>query len=301
VRDVAQADLCAGCGLCQAIAGPDRIQLALDDQGFYRPQLVEDDAAAWPSIEQVCPGVVVRQEHNRQPAGLERTWGPIQAARVGHATDPEVRWQASSGGALSALLIYLLESDQVDAVLHTGPDAGDPFLTVASPSRDRQQVLAKAGSRYAPSAPLADLAEWLDSGLGRIAFVGKPCDVAALRAYGRLTPQIERQIVLHISFFCAGVPSLLATYDLVRALGIAREQVRQLRYRGFGWPGRATAIGLDGRAFSPGILDELPGVVGQDIGYPPAVPLQDLSRRRGRIGRRRLRRCLAPPPGPAQL
>jgi coenzyme F420 hydrogenase subunit beta len=124
------------------------------------------------------------------------------------------------------------------------PDA--PLLTAIRRSVDRAGVLAGAGSRYAPVAPLAGLMAELEAP-GAILFIGKPCDVGALRQLMRADPAIAARFVLLLSFFCAGVPSQDGTTRIVERLGMAPEEVAAFRYRGDGWPGQATATAADGR------------------------------------------------------
>jgi coenzyme F420 hydrogenase subunit beta len=167
---------------------------------------------------------------------------------------------------LSALLVYLLEAGKVDYVVHIGVTGADPFHLAVCKSYTREQVLNNAGSRYAPTAPLVTLAELLAE-QSRFAFVGKPCDIAALRAYGKLEPRIEQQVVAFFSFFCAGVPSMLATFDLVSVLGVNRDDVRRFRYRGFGWPGRATAVDFDGQEHSTSYQESWGKVLGPRLQF----------------------------------
>jgi coenzyme F420 hydrogenase subunit beta len=49
-----------------------------------------------------------------------------------------------------------------------------------------------------------------------------------------------------ISFFCAGVPSIHGAHAILEKLGVNEAEVSRFRYRGEGWPGRATAILKDG-------------------------------------------------------
>jgi coenzyme F420 hydrogenase subunit beta len=267
VGDVTEANLCAGCGICEAISGHENVQMAIDHEGFYRPQVHHADPGAWQVIKEVCPGIVVRQDENRNASEGERLWGPVRLARVGHSTDETIRWQASSGGALSAILIYLLETGKVDYVVQVGAHESDPFLTSVYTSRTREQVLDRAGSRYTPTAPLVGLAELLEAQQAQCAFVGKPCDIAALRAYGKLNPKVGQRIIFLLSFFCAGVPTLFATFDLVRALGLSKDEVKQFRYRGFGWPGRATAIDGEGREHSMSYEDSWGKILGPRLQF----------------------------------
>jgi coenzyme F420 hydrogenase subunit beta len=107
----------------------------------------------------------------------------------------------------------------------------------------------RAGSRYAPSPVLAGLSEAL-ARHERIAVVGKPCDIAALRGHVQREPSLAGRIPWMLSFFCAGVPSIAGTEILVRRLGLDPAALTRLRYRGRGWPGRMTAEAADGTSAS---------------------------------------------------
>jgi len=237
---------CCGCGACAGALGTGDVVMRLSAQGQLRPTLLAPlPAPAASKFGQVCPGVNVRLEPTTAGAP-ERAWGPIVRLRAGHAVDPEFRRLGSSGGAVSALAMHLLETGQVDFVAQIAVSADDPLRNDVQQSTCRADVLRAAGSRYAPAAPLERLGEFLDSGR-RFAVIGKPCDVAAVRNLARVDPRVERQIPFLISFMCAGVPSLEGTLELLRAMGMARSELRSFRYRGDGWPGMARAVSQDDR------------------------------------------------------
>ncbi len=246
LRRVAKGGQCAGCGLC---AGLDpAIRLQRDAGGWWRPAasgLPQPDTDAL--MARVCPGAAVAPWTGdaHADARIDPLWGPILAVRVGHACDAEVRHQASSGGALSALAIHLLGTGQVDRVLHVSMDAGAPLLTAIQRSTGREDVVRAAGSRYAPAAPLAMLAQEL-SAPGRILFIGKPCDAGALRQLLAARPEWQDRFPFILSFFCAGTPSQRGTDRLLERMGVAPGDVRGFRYRGEGWPGFARAERADG-------------------------------------------------------
>lgn len=221
--------------------------MRMSSEGYLRPVVLQAlPSAATQTIAAVCPGVKV--EHPAGTQGQHPIWGPIVSVQTGHATDPEVRRQGSSGGVISALAIHLLHSGQVDFVAQIAVDQQDPLLNTLQVSTTRADVLRAAGSRYAPSAPLQGLRELLATGK-RFAFIGKPCDVAALRRYGQHNPAIKRQIPYMLSFMCAGVPSIKGTHQVIRALGATPEKVISFRYRGDGWPGMARAVDDSGESF----------------------------------------------------
>ena len=244
---VLRGDLCAGCGACEGLA-PGKVAMAEAAPGFLRPvqsqPLTTDEEA---SIAAACPGLGQRiAAEGRQDDVL---WGPFIEMRTAHATDPALRHAASSGGALSAILLYLLETGRVDAVVTNGADPARPAANRTQVVTDFEGVMAAAGSRYAPSAPLAGLAGWLadhrETGR-RFAFVGKPCDVAALRALTNRQAEMAVAFPIILSFFCAGVPSHAGGRAVLAALGVTEDEVAAFRYRGHGWPGEATATMQDG-------------------------------------------------------
>ena len=241
---VLKADCCTGCGLCAAVSHG-AIEMRLSPAGFLRPRQnrpIESETDRL--IGETCPGTRLAQEARE---GDDHTlWGPLIAVRAGASTDPALRHHASSGGALSALLVFLLESKVVNYVVQVAASGAAPIENDLVESRCREDIYRAAGSRYAPSAPLADIERQL-SGSERFAFVGKPCDVAAVRALSRHDPRIAEKIPVLLSFFCAGVPSLDGTSEILSRLDVAEDDVKAFRYRGDGWPGSCRATLRDDR------------------------------------------------------
>src|SRR3546814_16790457 len=77
--------------------------------GYNRPQIkgrVSD--AAETAIAQSCPGSRLSPWRSDLPPSPY--WGPAEAILTGHACDEQVRYAGSSGGALTALLLFALEN-----------------------------------------------------------------------------------------------------------------------------------------------------------------------------------------------
>lgn len=247
VEKVVRAGLCSGCGLCESIAGPENIRMQMSSLGFLRPMVQKKlESQHENEISYTCPGIEVK--HGKQIQNYHPIWGPIRSISVGHAVDPEVRQIGSSGGVISALCIHLLETKRVDFVAQIAVSCEDPLRNDIQISRSRSDVLRAAGSRYAPSAPLQNLQQLLSQN-ERFAFVGKPCDVAALRSYLKLKPQFRESIPVLISFMCAGIPSIKGSHEVVETMGGDVTTLKSFRYRGDGWPGYARAEQCDGRVY----------------------------------------------------
>ena len=261
---IAKADLCTGCGLCAAIAGDPRVTMQMSESGYLRPSVVgELTASEDAAIRATCPGLGVTQVAE-QGVSVDPRWGPIRYLGSGYATDADWRHHASSGGALSAVLRHLMETGQIDGVIQVAGDSTRPIDNVTVINRASEGILAAAGSRYAPSAPLAGLHEVLRQ-QARFAFVGKPCDVAALRAYAEIRPEIDERIPYKLSFFCAGIPSRHGTERILEKLGVSEDRLRAFKFRGDGWPGFATATTVEGETSRMSYHDSWGGILSNHL------------------------------------
>ncbi len=253
LEQIVQAGLCIGCGLCESLAGPAHVRIVMTPEGRERPAVKAPlDDAALGLINAVCPGLRVEGPDPVKSADGMRwdtIWGPALRIAKGHAADPAIRFQASAGGGLSALAIHLLESGRVDFILHVAASAEMPMRTKRHLSFDRAQVMEAAGSRYGPAAPLVDFAQLLERGRP-FAFIGKPCDVAAVRNLARHDPRVDRLVPYLLGFVCGGASEFAKTRDLVQGFGLEEDNVSLLRYRGMGNPGLTRVEARDGRAFT---------------------------------------------------
>ncbi len=246
VQDVAEAQLCCGCGAC-AYADPESVRMVDDlDQG-RRPVFVSPEARRRASADamSVCPGIELsHDESDFAPGILEDMrpgWGPILEVWEGHAADEELRHAASSGGASSALALFGIERAGMHGVLHINARQDVPFLNETILSQRREQILAATGSRYAPASP-CDRLDLIESAPAPCVFIGKPCDVAAANKARALRPKLDANLGLTVAIFCAGTPTTRASLRLLEALDVDDlDQLEGLRYRGLGWPGMATA------------------------------------------------------------
>jgi spermidine/putrescine transport system permease protein len=149
---------------------------------------------------------------------------------------------------ISAVCLHLLETGQVDFVLHIKPDPRAPLRSIAHASRSREEIVAGASARYGPAAPLAGIRALLDRG-ERFAVVGKPCDISGLRNLARSDPRVDVLVPYKIAFLCAGVSSLRTSERIAGKYGLSPEDVAMLRYRGHGCPGPTRIVANDGRVF----------------------------------------------------
>lgn len=241
IENTVASGLCLGCGLCATDIGEGKVSMKLQTNGFLRPVVSAPlSAAAEARFIRSCPARRMTLTCDAS-ADVHPIWGPLVGVRTGWSGDADVRHHGSSGGGISSVILHLLGTGQIAFAAQIAVDPNDPLRNQLQISTTRAEVMNAAGSRYAPAAPLENIDALFARGQ-KFAFVGKPCDVAAMRAYLVEYPEKAPQVVALLSFMCAGVPSIKGTHEVLGALGTEAEQVVSFKYRGDGWPGFATAV-----------------------------------------------------------
>lgn len=231
-------NLCTGCGTCAALK-PAAIRMTEHPVHGRRPVVLPtaEGRAAAQAVAPLCAGLGTDFRTLPLRDAIDRDWGPVLAVWQGWAADAEIRHRGSSGGAVTALALFALQSGLARGVAHVAADADDPRRNRAVISRSRAELLRGAGSRYAQASPAEALGE-IAAGDDPVAFIGKPCDVASVARAMAADPALAAKLPLRIAIFCAGAPNRRATDRLLSVLGLpAGTTPTALRYRGEGWPG----------------------------------------------------------------
>jgi coenzyme F420 hydrogenase subunit beta len=237
---IVEQGLCIGCGLCQSIAGAERLRVIKTRNGYLTPVAGDElDHETVDRIYSACPGTRVEglPERLLEPdTRRDNVWGPWRRMVRAWAADPKLRFEGSTGGVLTALGAYLLKSRRVDFILQVKTSSSEPSFGEPTLSFDAADVFEAAGSRYGPAAPLLDIGAALDREQP-FAFIAKPCDVAALRNYAEQDERVERLVRYCLVMVCGGFGTPQGTVEFFKRVGIDPQAVTGLRYRGRGCPG----------------------------------------------------------------
>ena len=164
------------------------------------------------------------------------------------AGNPEVRFEAATGGVLTALGMHALDSGLAQFVLHVGPDPDAPMRSQWVISETPAEVRVNTGSWYGPTAPLAGLGAALDRG-EPFAIIAKPCDLGAVHAYANVDARVDELVVARLTMVCGGQSRFEKSSDVIDELGLTEPEVSLFRYRGYGNPGPTRVETHDGRSF----------------------------------------------------
>jgi coenzyme F420 hydrogenase subunit beta len=162
--------------------------------------------------------------------------GEFQKIFVGHATDNTVRENASSGGVITQLLVYLLEKGEIDGAVVTTTDSinlwkAKPFLAWS-----KDEILGATQSKYVIS-PVNQILSQVRRSKGKFAFVGLPCHVHSLRKLCEIDRKLANKIVLIVGLYCHMTLETDAPVDMLEVLKISSRDVQKLEFRSGKWPG----------------------------------------------------------------
>jgi coenzyme F420 hydrogenase subunit beta len=254
-RNVIDPGNCTHCGACVGLHS-DLLEFAETDRGplprarhALTPQQDASLALAWA----VCPGRGVPYPELFAHLGGEPTsWllGPYRGLWIGHAAEEAVRRRGASGGVISRVLIHLLESGRVDGAVVlrqgvTAPEVASPVIATT-----REEVLAAAQSVYAVT-PVLDLLPAMAAFPGRLAFVGLPEQVTALRLLQAAGHPAARKVVFVAGPYVGTNMYRGAVRAFLRAQGVPDEvAVTRLEWRAGEWPGHLRVETAGGRVLT---------------------------------------------------
>jgi len=247
-QEVVTSGLCTGCSACVVVCPYDVLGYD-DDDGRYKPFHVPADGGADNCTHGVkgctlctraCPRFRTWEpEIDQHLFGRERTADEVSGIALdtvlARATDPEVLGAGQDGGFVSALLIWALEHDVVDAALVSALEGdGSTWKAVPAVARNRADVLATAGSRYTYSANPMAYADAIEAGAERIALVGMGCQASAPPVMAaRKAGKVARRFSLSIGLLCSKTFDDAIFPDLFEArYGLVRRDIAKMNIKG---------------------------------------------------------------------
>jgi len=241
IAEVVENGLCTGCGTCAGICPVSAVEMVVNEQkGIYVPKLIDNKCNQCGLCLEACPGYSTDFSHlNLEIYGKEpenTLLGNYIGCYLAHAADHEVRHNSASGGLVTSLLIFALEQGLIDGALVTRMKRDNPLEPESFMARTKEDILEASKSKYCPVPTNIALKEILKEE-GKFAAVGLPCHIYGIRKAESVNTKLRERIILHFGIFCSHTDSFKGTEFLFSKLGIRREEVTGISYRGGGWPG----------------------------------------------------------------
>jgi coenzyme F420 hydrogenase subunit beta len=246
--EVVTTGLCTGCAGC-VIACPHDVLDYDDLLGVYKPVQTENDYGgpgdcshgdkACTSCTRACPRFRAWEPEideflfgrMREPEEISGISKDIVLAR---ATDPALFEVGQDGGLVSAILVYALEHDIIDAALVSYLEGdGSTWKAVPGIARTRAEVIASAGSRYTYSANTMAYKD-LEKAEERIALVGMSCQSSSPPAMKqRKAGKVARRFSLNIGLLCSKTFDDAIFEELFEAkYGLKKADMKKMNIKG---------------------------------------------------------------------
>ena len=239
LTEVINSGLCCGCGTCAGICPTEAIKMNATD-GLFVPEINEAKCNNCQLCMQACPGHSVdfkalrARIFGKEPESS--LIGNYLDCYIGHSMDDLTRFDSTSGGIITQLLVFALENHLIDGAIVTRMRKNNPLETESFIARTAEEIIEASKSKYCPVTANVCLRQILKED-GRFAVVGLPCHIHGIRKAESVLRTLNKRIVLHLGLLCSHTVNFEGTYFLLKKLRIQKEEVTNITYRGSGWPG----------------------------------------------------------------
>ncbi|MDQ1466043.1 MAG: coenzyme hydrogenase subunit beta [Actinomycetota bacterium] len=246
--EVVTTGLCTGCAGC-VIACPHDVLDYDDLLGVYKPVQIENDYGgprdcshgdkACTSCTRACPRFRAWEPEIDEflfgrARNAEEVSGISKDIVLARASDPELHEVGQDGGLVSAILVYALEHDIIDAALVSYLEGdGTTWKAIPGIARTRAEVIASAGSRYTYSANTLAYMD-LEKDEERIALVGMSCQSSSPPAMKqRKAGKVARRFSLNIGLLCSKTFDDAIFEELFEAkYGLKKADMKKMNIKG---------------------------------------------------------------------
>lgn len=194
---------CTGCLSCQNICPKHAIDLIIDEQGFWQPQINKQQCINCGLCHKSCPVFFKVDAHDKITPKIYACWHK----------DSLKRQQAASGGLFSALMLEALSQNFYVCGATFTPDLQAKHIII----HEQSDYLKLIGSKYVQSyigSTFREIRQLLLKG-NKVLFSGTPCQVSGL--YSFLKKRYSGQLFT-VDLLCHGVPSPQIFQDYIQYL-----------------------------------------------------------------------------------
>ena len=240
---VSNHDLCTGCGTCISLCPTNAICLSVDkEKGAYTPKVDELKCNHCGICLNICPGHEVdfnNMDHEIKEIRKDALLiGKYLQCYIGYSTNEEIRYNCTSGGLITQIIIDALENKIIDGALLTRMKRSNPLEPEAFIARTREDICSARGSKYCPVPVNVGLKEILNAPKGqKFAVVGLPCHIHGIKKAELLNKELRDKIIMHLGLFCSGPMTFNGIKFLIQKYNIREDCIASLEYRCEGWPG----------------------------------------------------------------
>ncbi len=235
--------LCTGCSACTESCmvtdeqGVKPICLLINKNGLRVPRIDTNTCVSCMACYKACP---VKDRIYGNDGSFETYKDRVGDCFYGYSLDDAHRFEAASAGIVTEIASYLLDSNQVDAVVSSYQNEENDVVTDIFTKG--HEVRKTRGSIYRQVSLLNGLHDKLKVGhFRKLLVIGLPCHIAGLRKLQTVNDDFRRMEIITVALFCKQTKNEEFSRFVRVVLRGAPNQ--RIHYRGKGWPGRTTIEG----------------------------------------------------------
>lgn len=270
IQNVINGNYCIGCGVC-AVQNKKNI-IKHNEYNLIDVKLIEEDG----SSDKVCPftsldneDTIADQEYkNIEHIKHDKKLGYYLSLHAGNVTNQEYRIKSSSGGLTTWLLKKLLDTKEIDAVIHVGKSSDkDSSLFEYSISKTIEEVNEKSKSKYYPTSLEKVLNEIEKAPYKKYAIVGVPCYIKAVRLLCLQNNIINERIKFFLGIYCGHLKSAAFSELLAWQQGINPSNLKSIDFRVKNKNAPATQYSIEAESINNiKVIEKNKNLIGTDWG-----------------------------------
>ncbi|MEM2341843.1 MAG: Coenzyme F420 hydrogenase/dehydrogenase, beta subunit C-terminal domain [Candidatus Bathyarchaeia archaeon] len=231
-KHVIDSLLCTGCASCVISCPFNCLEYA---EGS--PRLISECKVCG-ICAQICPKFnlsipdLERFIFNRERS-INEEFGVYKRVLVTQTTSSEIMSVCQDGGVVTSLLTFALEEGIIDGAVLSGGSLDKPLKGVPKLALSKNDILECAGTKYTYSPNMLALRDGVRRKIGKLAFVGTPCQIHAIRRIQMLPlKKYANPVKFTIGLFCSESFTYEGLINQILKAGIKPDDVIRINIKG---------------------------------------------------------------------
>jgi len=198
-----------------------------------------------------CPGISAGTGKTASRLYRKFFEGSWKGAWLGYSARPDIREGAASGGAVSSLLISMIESGRIQGAIVARSVVKDGSLGFETfPATTERDILSSMTSIYSDFNHTSEMIGLVRQSTGKLAVVGLPCQISALESFLENNPDHREKVFCKVALWCGHATERKLIDDFLAIKGIDLNKAEKLFYRRGLWRGRTEVLMKTGETVS---------------------------------------------------
>ncbi|MEM2816234.1 MAG: Coenzyme F420 hydrogenase/dehydrogenase, beta subunit C-terminal domain [Candidatus Bathyarchaeia archaeon] len=231
-KKIVKAGFCTLCGACEAACPTDALKV--EGETLKRLHDCADFLDLCPICYEICPhseALLLRSlSFVADAPGRSEALGYYRKIVLAQAVDSKLREMCRGGAVVTSLLTYGVKKGVFDAAIVSKAEVEAPAKPKPSVALVQDDIISAVGSKFFPSAVAKAYGSAVhEYGRKKVAFVGVPCHVLALRKMEAWQHKIIQSLSIVIGLFCFGTFSLSSVLNHIKeAYGVNPSEIKHM-------------------------------------------------------------------------